>query len=120
LSVTIYKTSTSPANEEVACCTSDELDTVRSEIDKLVPSAAASTASICATEFASPALYITPTFAPSKYSSINCTVFSIASGCRSTTPVILSPGSSIDSTKPASTASVTDVNNIGISLVAFN
>src|SRR5699024_5567368 len=39
---------------------------------------------------------------------------------KSTTPVALLPGSSIESTNSASTASVTDVNRIGISSVAFS
>src|SRR5699024_6818497 len=120
LSVKMKNTSTSPAKVIVACCTSEEFATVRSKIVKLVSSATSKIDSICATALASPALSTIPTSDPSKYLSINSIVFTILSGCKSTTPVIFSPGLSIASTNPADIASVTDVNTIGISFVAFN
>ncbi|CAM5193353.1 hypothetical protein UACE39S_04383 [Ureibacillus acetophenoni] len=47
------------------------------------------------------------------------TVFAIVSGCKSTVPVTFPPGASIELTNSAITGSVTDVNTIGISAVAF-
>ncbi len=59
-----------------------------------------------------------PIFFASNSSAKNFTVFGIASGCVSTVPVTLPPGFSIESISSAPTASVTDVNKVGISDVA--